>query len=51
VAYLSSRNKVKKRPGERAKLLEKYVAANNKKQGEMKVKMMVIMVIMMIMES
>ena len=34
VAYLSSRNKIKKRPGERAKLLEKYVVANNKKQGK-----------------
>ena len=34
MAYLSSRNKAKKRPGERAKLLEKYVIANNKKQGE-----------------
>jgi hypothetical protein len=28
MAYLSWRNKVKKRPGERAKLLEKNVAAN-----------------------
>ena len=32
VAYLSKRNKIKKRPGERAKLLDKYVVAN--KQGE-----------------
>jgi hypothetical protein len=32
VAYLSLRNRVKKRPGERAKLLEKYMVAN--KQGE-----------------
>ena len=32
VAYLSERNKVKKLPEERAKLLEKYVVAD--KQGE-----------------
>jgi hypothetical protein len=32
VAYLSLRNKVKERRGERAKLLEKYTVAN--KQGE-----------------
>lgn len=32
MAYLSFRNKVKKRPGERAKLLEKYMVANI--QGE-----------------
>ena len=30
VAYLSLRNKAKKRPGERAKLLEKYVGATRK---------------------
>jgi hypothetical protein len=34
VAYLSYRNKVKKRPEERAKLLEKYVVLATKKQGE-----------------
>jgi len=32
VAYLSLRNKIKKRPGERAKLLEKYLVTD--KQGE-----------------
>jgi hypothetical protein len=32
VAYLSFRNKDKKRPEERAKLLEKYVVVN--KQGD-----------------
>ena len=32
MAYLSFRNKAKKRPGERAKLLEKYMVAG--KQGE-----------------
>ena len=34
VAYLTWRNKVKKRPEERAKLLEKYVVAGSDKQGE-----------------
>ena len=32
VAYLSWRNKVKKRPGARAKLLEKYITVE--KEGE-----------------
>jgi hypothetical protein len=37
VAYLSLRNKVKKRPGEleRAKLLEKYVVANIQGEDDM----------------
>ena len=34
MAYLSWRNKVKKRPGERAKLLEKYVVANNQQSED-----------------
>ena len=34
MAYLSLRNKVKKSPGERAKLLEKYVALVNKQAEE-----------------
>ena len=29
MAYLSWRNKIKKRPGERAKLLEKYVVTDD----------------------
>ena len=32
MAYLTLRNKAKKRPGERAKLLEKYMVAG--KEGE-----------------
>ena len=34
MAYLSWRNKIKKRPGERAKMLEKYVAASNEKADD-----------------
>ena len=34
VAYLSWRNKVKKRPEVRAKLLEKYVIGDHDKEGE-----------------
>ena len=34
VAYLSLRNKVKKRPEERAELLEKYIALGNKQAEE-----------------
>jgi sensor domain CHASE-containing protein len=34
VVYLSWRNKIKKRPEERAKLLEKYMETNEQLEGE-----------------
>jgi hypothetical protein len=36
IAYLSWRNKIKKRPGERAKLLEKYVVTDDDDDGGLK---------------
>ena len=38
MAYLSFRNKVKKRPEERAKLLDKYVVASQQSEDDSKLR-------------
>lgn len=38
MAYLSFRNKVKKRPEERAKLLDKYVVASQQSEDDRKLR-------------
>ena len=38
MAYLSFKNKVKKRPGERAKLLEMYMVDNKRGEDEKKLR-------------